>query len=403
MGSVYLRGKKSKNYCLAYVTAGGRRRCVSSGTEDREEAEKMLAQIERAEEARRAAGLLDDTPPTVTEYAERTWIPMRTKYEVRTVNDETTRLRLYVLPLIGRIRLGDVTTKDIRDVVETFEKKDPTPAPLYVHRVYEAMSGLFRDAAIAGLIPITPCTLSSKRGRGLPEKNFKDPVAQANASYSKDEAEILISEPRIPEWRRVVYAESFILGPRAGETVGLTFDDYDSTAEPLGRIIVTAAYNNKLKRMQVGGKTGVTKHLPVHPTLARILAEWKLRGFEKYTGRRPTGQDLIVPRLKPSRLTGLYHLNTGQLNDLLHQDLEMLGMRRRKLHDMRATFISMALADGANKDILKWMTHPPKTRHSSAMDGYVRISWQVLCAEVLKLKINTRNGQLLLLPVPGAQ
>lgn len=37
------------------------------------------------------------------------------------------------------------------------------------------------------------------------------------------------------------------------------------------------------------------REMPVHPTLARVLAEWKLSGFERFTGCPPRPEDLIVP------------------------------------------------------------------------------------------------------------
>ena len=41
-------------------------------------------------------------------------------------------------------------------------------------------------------------------------------------------------------------------------------------------------------------------------------------------------------------------------------DLARLGYRPRRVHDLRRTFISLALADGARKDVLRWITHGPE-------------------------------------------
>jgi hypothetical protein len=49
---------------------------------------------------------------------------------------------------------------------------------------------------------------------------------------------------------------------------------------------------------RVGEKTtkmDAVKHVPVHPTLAVMLAEWKLGGWAEMMGRAPGPDDLIVP------------------------------------------------------------------------------------------------------------
>jgi hypothetical protein len=73
-------------------------------------------------------------------------------------------------------------------------------------------------------------------------------------------------------------------------------------------------------------------------------------------------------------------------------DLPALGWRHRRHYDMRATFITLAIDDGADPDVLETrVTHTRKSR--SAFDGYNRgLQWERTCAEVSKLRI-TRGGR----------
>ena len=73
-------------------------------------------------------------------------------------------------------------------------------------------------------------------------------------------------------------------------------------------------------------------------------------------------------------------------------DLPALGWRHRRHYDMRATFITFAIDDGADAEVLESrVTHTRKSR--SAFDGYNRgLQWERTCAEVLKLRI-TRGGR----------
>jgi hypothetical protein len=59
------------------------------------------------------------------------------------------------------------------------------------------------------------------------------------------------------------------------------------------RSLVAFAYSTR-KGREKGTKTDVVKHIPVHPTLAAMLAEWKLGGWAAMIGRHPEPDDLIT-------------------------------------------------------------------------------------------------------------
>lgn len=56
-----------------------------------------------------------------------------------------------------------------------------------------------------------------------------------------------------------------------------------------------------------------------------------------------------------------------------HQDMVRLGLRPRRQHDLRRTFISLRLGDGASKDILRWITHAPE---GDLIDDYTTLVWR---------------------------
>lgn len=68
-----------------------------------------------------------------------------------------------------------------------------------------------------------------------------------------------------------------------------------------------------------------------------------------------------------------------------------LGWAHRRHYDLRASFITLALEDGADPDIIESrVTHTKKAR--SAFDGYNRgLQWAKTCAEVTKLKITRKE------------
>jgi len=74
------------------------------------------------------------------------------------------------------------------------------------------------------------------------------------------------------------------------------------------------------------------------------------------------------------------------------RDLSVIGLRQRRVHDARRSFVCLSLADGARRDILRWITHGPE---GDIVSLYTTLPWDALCAEVAKLKIDVRAGQLL--------
>src|SRR3954451_2660422 len=95
----------------------------------------------------------------------------------------------------------------------------PRPlAPRTIRSIYSAVSALFRDADLEGVIEQTPAILKRET---LPKVRDADPLWRAKALFSAAEVESLISDPRIPEDRRMFYALLFLACCRFGEGAAL--------------------------------------------------------------------------------------------------------------------------------------------------------------------------------------
>ena len=143
-----------------------------------------------------------------------------------------------------------------------------------VYNVYSTLSAMCRDAAIDGEVDRTPCILTKAQLGPLVDK---DPEWRDGALFTRDEAETIISHPDIPDDRRIFYACMLLAGLRPGEVAALRWRHFDATSAPLGRLAVALAYNTR-KGTTKGTKTNAVRHVPVHATLAAMLAEWKLSG-----------------------------------------------------------------------------------------------------------------------------
>ena len=150
---------------------------------------------------------------------------------------------------------------------------------------------------------------------------------------------------------------------------------------------------NSYRKLRTKAGQGRSREVPVHPALAAILAEWKLRWSEIY-GRHPSGDDLIVPTRKMTSRAA------SQSWKDLQDDLDAIELRGRRGHDMRRAFISLALADGARREYLELITHgAPSGR--GAFDLYHTPPWPSLCEAVSCLRIERRKGVVLQLQSDG--
>lgn len=315
------------------------------------------------------------------------WIDKREATGVRGVRDERQRLHDYVLPAIGNKLLSEVRREDVKKLVAALhgrvsEKTGKPLAPRTIRHVYGTLRTLYADAVADEKVLVSPCTLKEKRDE-LPKKKDADPRWRGQALFTRQEAELLISDKRIPQPRRMRYAMIFLGGMRIGEAVARRWRDYEPDVKPLGRLAVATQHDD------VALKTDDPRAVPIHPTLAKYLADWRAEGFELHYGRKPRPDDHIVPNQPKSKHRAGKPMDGKRVWANLQEDLDTLGLRRRRVHDTRRTFVTLALADGADKYLLKWVTHGrPK---GDAFDDYASPPWAALCKQVECLNITYRS------------
>ncbi|RMG98770.1 MAG: site-specific integrase, partial [Deltaproteobacteria bacterium] len=206
----------------------------------------------------------------------------------------------------------------------------------------------------------------------------KDPCMRLNAFFTAEEAGRLIHDPSILPDRRVAYVLAFLTGMRLGEIAGLRWCNVDLDMQPLGAIDVVETYDGRPT------KTRTARKVPIVPQLGEILEAWFASGFERIFGRPPTPDDLVVPRPPYGRGPAGTSHSKNSLGKAFTKDLARLGLRHRRFHDARRTFISLALSSGAQRDVVERVTHTSRPR-PSAFDAYITFDWPVVCREISKL------------------
>jgi integrase len=372
MGSVYKRGPF---WWLAFKLPGGQRVMRSSGVSSalpEREALKVLVAVEKelATQGHREAS----SKLTVAEWAG-TWTASRRAAKQTNARKDFARLELHVLPVIGGRRIGAVGPAEVRKLVAQLRAKEL--APRTIINTYGLVRRLFLDALAEELIVATPCVL---KRRDLPKKRDKSPTWRAGAVFTREEAEKLLASGAIPLDRRVTYALGLCAGMREGEIAALKWESLDLEVRPLPRLLVAASFT-RANGYEKSTKTESPRQVPVHPVLGRVLEQWRAKGFAATFGREPRPGDLLVPNRH-----GGYRTDNTFLAGLA-RDLAELGLRHRRMHDTRRTFVSLGRTDGANPAVLKSLTHD---QVGDQFDQYTTFSWEAQCEAVSALALTGR-------------
>ena len=308
---------------------------------------------------------------TFADVAER-WVARREADGVRTSTDEAGRLRHHALGPLGARPVASITREDIRLLINGLVAGGEL-APRTVHHVYDAIRGVMGHAVEPlQILERNPCDLSVKRGE-LPRKRDKNPGWRRQALYRHGELFGLLTDERIPVDRRTFYGLLGLGGLRFGEAAGRKVEDYDTTARPLGRLLVATQYDGQPLKGD-----GPPREVPVHPMLQWLLEQWLQEGFELVMGRAPRPDDWLVPSRRWA------HRSLKHMEHKLDQDAERIGQRRVTPHDLRRTFITLVQSDGGARDVLERVTHKGP---GDVWSGYTQYPWEVLCAHVAALRI----------------
>ena len=316
--------------------------------------------------------------PTVAEFGER-WAAGLTTASA--FNEQAFVRRHLEGTALGATPITEATPQGVLAWVRELAQKPSghksggVLAPKSVRWFFRALRRMFNAAVFERALTASPCVLPPG---SLPKGVDKVPGARRHWRSTREEVELLISDVRVPEERQALWAVLFCAGLRHGEAAALRWRDYDPRRKPLGCLTVERAWSSRHKK-EKGTKTGATREVPVHPTLAAVLAEWKLSGWPRAHGRAPGPDDLILPNELGA------HRAAANTARSLTVDCARLDVKRRRVHGARHTFISMCIDDGAQADLIKRLTHAkPQTE---AFDDYRAESWATFCAEVAKLRV----------------
>lgn len=200
-----------------YDPATGRRRVKQLGTF----ATKRDAMAHRKAVA---AGRVGSDDETLAEFLEESWLPSKAgRVEQSTLDQYGWAVRLHIVPLLGAVRLRDLTP----EVVDAWvaELVSPAPAPGDKSRlgatsarlVRTVLSMALQEAVERGRLPRNPVVLTQPPRR---DRSYR------KQSWTLDEARRFLTGVREHRLYGAFYL-GIVTGLRRGDLLGLRWDDVD--------------------------------------------------------------------------------------------------------------------------------------------------------------------------------
>ena len=345
--------KKRGSKWYVYVNYHGKRKNKCVGT--REAAERVRREVE----ARLALGDLkfldegDQQVPIFKDYA-RQWLSSYAELEckVSTARSYEQLLRLHVTPRFGEKRLTEIRRDEVKLFLSQLsqatrvvkENTIPRFSKNTLRLIICALRTVMNAAVEDGIIESNP---ASKVGRFAKSEK---PARQASAMTRAESESFLVAVREVcAEWY-IFFLTALRSGMRKGELIALKWGDIqfgDSDEDPNRYILVQRNYSygrftspksKKSRRVDLSKQLRAAL-LEIRDT--RLLAVMM-------AGKTGIADDLVFPSqvgtiIKADHIVPRY----------MEPALEKAGLRRFRFHDLRHTFGSLLIQDGASLAYVK--------------------------------------------------
>ncbi len=311
---------------------GTRRQISKGGFANKRDAENALDDVI----ARERSGLADAHKLTVEEFL-RNWLRGKRKLRDTTRRNYETHLRRYLIPTLGPIRLSELRPQHIDNLYDDIlAGRVEGATKVTVHHVHRTLRSALNTAVKQRLIPWNPAAFVELPERSRTETHVWTPGDVARFLHTCQNHRL-----------GLVFHVIAFTGMRRGEALGLhwTDVDFDGPQLTVRWQVVDAGRGPQLglPKTRAGIRT-----VPIDGTTRDLLKRHRRAQAEARVAAGPGWVDtgLVFTRENGSMLRpdGVTHL----FKQLVHR----AGVPEIRLHDLRHTHASLALAAGVDMKVV---------------------------------------------------
>jgi integrase len=334
---VKVRKKGTKWYVVVDYHGRRKAKCVGS----REAAEQVRRQVE----AKLALGDLsvldtaDDKRPSFDAYADG-WLKDYARIECKTSTADGYEgvLEQYFRPRFGKKPINEIRRDNIKALINDLIGKDLSRNT--IRNALCVIRGLFNYAIEEGLVESNP---AARLGRFT--RSAKTPETKGIALTTKEVQQFLKAAQEIcPDYHPLLLM-AVRAGLRRGELVAVQWGDVQLGADDHDSNRFILVQHNYVRRQHTTTKSKKSRRVDLSRELRRVLVDLRdKRLLEAYLKGKNDISDELVFRSPEGVILdpdNLYHR-------VFLPVLAKAGIRRIRLHDLRHTFGSLLLQNGAS-------------------------------------------------------
>ena len=338
---VKIRKRSGKWY--VFVNYHGRRKAKCVGT-SRELAEQVRRQIEAKLTLGDLGFLAEPSGLTFEQYA-RTWLKQYAEVELKssTIDCYKQFLRLYVLPRFGQFHVTTIQRSQVKEFLGELSAKGELSRNT-LRLILCTLRVILNHAVEDGVIEHNP---AEKLGRFT---KTEKPKHQAEAMTRSEAQDFLASALELCPDVYPLFLMALRSGLRKGELIAIQWGDiqFGNNEDDTNRYIIVQ--HNCVYGKFTTPKSKKSRRVDLSRELRRALIQLRdkrmLEAFMK--GKTSILNELVFPSktgtvLDPSNLFHYHFLPC----------LEHAGLRRFRFHDLRHTFGSLLIQDGASLAYVK--------------------------------------------------
>lgn len=309
---------------IDYRDASSRKRRRSQFL-DKGKAEQFFAKV--VKEERQARPLTINTNVTVSEYSTRWLTAIVGTVSQKTLVSYAQLIRLYILPVIGDLRLLDLHSQLIGNTLTSWAQAGR--APNTVRLVRATLSAMLADAVDEGILGINPVRdAGGRRHRRLALRQARENQTKRIRALSRQQLDTFLKATKNDG---LVYYALFSLmaesgGPRPGEALALPWNRVN-LRDGVAEIIAT--------------KTHTTRFIHLAPRTVKLLRRLRANAarLALREGRELDGMAFVNSNGQP--------IDQSRLNKRMKRALTRAGLSsNHSIYDMRHSWATIQLAEG---------------------------------------------------------